>query len=202
MITLLQMNNNDFSGPLPSEMGQLSLMSSFLHFNGNSFHGEIPSQFGQLTSLTSWFFAFSNHLCGDVPKEVAALAGNASIPADAKLPHWSLYIGNRLGTDCSITETPTSAPNTDHGGSNDDFMSEVSSNAAASAAIISVCFLFLIGVSLLIIRYIRNKSMEPARRDVGDDEDDPSSKTSPMSHKKSPASLEELEFELDDIKMV
>ncbi|KAI9117391.1 hypothetical protein K1719_011557 [Acacia pycnantha] len=95
-ISRLDLSYNNFSGPLPTEMSQMSslklLMLAYNQFNGpipsefgnlphlqaldlsfNNLHGPIPPTLGNLTSLL-WLMLANNSLTGEIPREL----GNCS----------------------------------------------------------------------------------------------------------------------------
>jgi hypothetical protein len=61
----IQLDNNQFSGPIPSQIGELTELTT-LTLNSNALSGTIPVQMSQMTALTS-FKAQSNNLFGDSP---------------------------------------------------------------------------------------------------------------------------------------
>lgn len=65
----LQIYNNRFSGPLPTELGSLVLLS-LLYADGNLLSGSIPD-LGGLKWLES-LYLFGNFLAGTIPTTVAA----------------------------------------------------------------------------------------------------------------------------------
>ncbi|KAH7857826.1 hypothetical protein Vadar_016931 [Vaccinium darrowii] len=67
-LTILALDNNNFSGPIPESLGNLSKIT-YLHLNQNQFSGQIPKSFGTLTELTD-LSLFSNNLSGSVPEEI------------------------------------------------------------------------------------------------------------------------------------
>lgn len=60
--------NNSLTGPIPTELGQLTLVNDLELFD-NSLSGRIPSALGQLT-LLDFLFLFDNHLSGPLPSEI------------------------------------------------------------------------------------------------------------------------------------
>jgi Leucine-rich repeat (LRR) protein len=63
----LQLNGNDFGGPVPSELGLLGALRQ-LSLAGNRISGRLPSELGQLTSLLE-FYGHDNAFTGDIPFE-------------------------------------------------------------------------------------------------------------------------------------
>ena len=67
----LTLNNNNVSGMIPPEIGQLSHLQ-ILRLNGNDLFGPIPAELGQLKKL--WFLSISgNKLSGYIPPELGGL---------------------------------------------------------------------------------------------------------------------------------
>lgn len=72
-LTLLDLSNNDLTGPIPPGLGRLrSLQSIFLH--GNRLTGGIPPELSELTNLTILNLD-SNRLTGPIPPELGDLRG-------------------------------------------------------------------------------------------------------------------------------
>lgn len=67
----LSLNDCDFSGPLPSELGYLWNMTR-LQLKNNAFTGTIPKQYGRLDQLEQWTLE-GNRLEGEVPLAVCDL---------------------------------------------------------------------------------------------------------------------------------
>ncbi|KAL2936248.1 Receptor protein-tyrosine kinase CEPR2 [Bienertia sinuspersici] len=67
-LSQLLLENNRFSGVLPSELGKLNQLER-LYLSNNSFSGEIPPQFGNLKQLSSLQLQ-GNSLTGSVPQEI------------------------------------------------------------------------------------------------------------------------------------
>ncbi|WP_419164549.1 leucine-rich repeat domain-containing protein [Candidatus Palauibacter sp.] len=107
-VTHLQLNENALSGPIPSELGDLSDLRS-LGLVNNELTGSIPPELGSLDSL-KWLAIGINGLTGEIPPEVGRLTSleglalwdnslEGDIPPElgnlASLEHLSLG-GNRL----------------------------------------------------------------------------------------------------------
>ena len=76
-VTELDLYNNGLTGPIPSELGDLtSLRELNLGFNGLT--GPIPPEFGNLTSLTR-LSLYSNSLTGPIPPELGDLTSLRSL---------------------------------------------------------------------------------------------------------------------------
>ena len=67
----LSLNDCDFAGPLPTELGYLWNMTR-LQMKNNAFTGTIPQQYGRLEELEQ-FTIEGNKLTGEVPLEVCDL---------------------------------------------------------------------------------------------------------------------------------
>ncbi|CAJ1975330.1 unnamed protein product [Sphenostylis stenocarpa] len=84
-LAFLTLTYNQFSGPIPSELGKLTrLMALDLAFN--SFSGPIPPSLGNLTSLL-WLTLSDNSLTGEIPPEL----GNCSSMLWLNLANNKLY---------------------------------------------------------------------------------------------------------------
>jgi len=68
----LHISNCGLTGPLPSELFDLSSTLKALYMNGNFFSGSISPAVGGLTSLTD-FYAHDNDFSGTIPSEVGLL---------------------------------------------------------------------------------------------------------------------------------
>ncbi|KAJ1406274.1 Serine/threonine-protein kinase, active site [Sesbania bispinosa] len=71
-LTFLSLSSNQFSGPIPSELGKLTHLLG-LDLSSNSFSGPIPPSLGNLSSLL-WLMLAHNSLTGEIPPEL----GNCS----------------------------------------------------------------------------------------------------------------------------
>ena len=67
----LSLNDCEFNGPLPTELGYLWNMTR-LQMKNNAFTGSIPRQYGRLDELEQ-FTLEGNKLTGEVPLEVCDL---------------------------------------------------------------------------------------------------------------------------------
>jgi hypothetical protein len=71
-VSVVQLTNNNLSGPIPSELGDLAgLLLLFL--GSNDLNGGIPATLGQLTNLEDLVLD-SNQLTGPIPSELGDLA--------------------------------------------------------------------------------------------------------------------------------
>ena len=71
-VTNLILPDNRLSGGLPSELGNLSNLTT-LYFHENQLTGSIPSELGNLSNLTT-LFLYDNQLSGSIPSELGNLA--------------------------------------------------------------------------------------------------------------------------------
>ena len=71
VVTKLELEDNNLTGTLPSEIGNLTRLG-VLTLQSNSLSGEIPEEIGNLTSLWSLDIA-GNSLSGEIPSEIANL---------------------------------------------------------------------------------------------------------------------------------
>ncbi|KAB2637270.1 receptor-like protein kinase [Pyrus ussuriensis x Pyrus communis] len=70
-IQVLHLGSNQFSGPLPSKLGQCKGLRILL-MGENNFTGTIPKNIGNLTQLTALYLGFNN-LTGTIPNEIGNL---------------------------------------------------------------------------------------------------------------------------------
>ncbi|XP_020216023.1 probable LRR receptor-like serine/threonine-protein kinase At1g74360 [Cajanus cajan] len=68
----LDLSYNNFSGPLPVDISQMSSLK-FLMLSYNQFNGSIPPQFGNMTQLQALDIAFNN-LTGPIPSSLGNLS--------------------------------------------------------------------------------------------------------------------------------
>lgn len=61
----MSLNDCDFKGPLPTELGYLWNMTR-LQMKNNAFTGTIPSQYGRFVELEQWTLE-GNELTGEIP---------------------------------------------------------------------------------------------------------------------------------------
>lgn len=54
------LGSNSLTGPLPTELGQMTKLKSFFDVWGNSLTGTLPTQLGTMTKITDEFKFFSN----------------------------------------------------------------------------------------------------------------------------------------------
>ena len=71
-LTDLQLNDNQLSGSIPKELGQLSALKD-LRLHKNQLSGSIPKELGQLSAVTLLWLN-NNQLSGSIPKELGQLA--------------------------------------------------------------------------------------------------------------------------------
>ena len=125
IFTSIDLSNNNFSGIIPSSIGDLHSLI-VLNLSGNSFEGHIPPSFGKLNELESLDLP-NNRLSGRIPQEIASLSflqylnlsHNQLTGLIPQAPHFdtfpnSSYEGNSdlcgfpLSKKCDVT---TEAPN-------------------------------------------------------------------------------------------
>ena len=70
--TELSLSNNEFTGGIPSEIGNLTNLN-YLYLNSNQLTGEIPSEIGNLVNLER-LHLFGNQLTGEIPSEIGNLS--------------------------------------------------------------------------------------------------------------------------------
>ena len=80
-VTDLQLSNNQLTGSIPAELGNLaSLLGLYLH--NNQLMGSIPSQLGNLTSLTGLGLD-NNRLTGSIPSQLGNLTSLTVLGLDS-----------------------------------------------------------------------------------------------------------------------
>ena len=70
-VTSLELTENNLSGPIPSELGNLANLE-LLALNHNDLRGSIPAEIGNLASLQELFLAYTN-VSGPIPAEIGNL---------------------------------------------------------------------------------------------------------------------------------
>ena len=70
-VTHLSLFDNGLSGPIPSQIGNLTALTD-LTLPGNQLSGTIPPEIGNLTALTKLNLSV-NHLSGPIPPQIGAL---------------------------------------------------------------------------------------------------------------------------------
>ena len=71
-LTELNLSRNDLSGKIPAELGNLSNLTE-LNLSRNDLSGEIPAELGNLSNLTE-LRLFDNDLSGELPAELGSLS--------------------------------------------------------------------------------------------------------------------------------
>ncbi|KAG2656062.1 hypothetical protein PVAP13_1KG051800 [Panicum virgatum] len=151
---LLKLANNNFTGVIPQEIGQLKSLA-VLNFSSNSLSGDIPLQLCNLTNLQVLDLS-SNHLTGAIPKalnnlhflSVLNISYNnleGPIPNGGQLSTFSnnSFEGNPklcgpiLLRSCSSAEAPT-----------------ISTTQSRKKIIIGIAFGAFFGVVLLLLVYL------------------------------------------------
>ena len=72
-VTGLTLHNNQLTGEIPVELGQLSQLQYYLDLSGNQLTGEIPAELAQLTQLQG-LYLWGNQLTGEIPVELGQLS--------------------------------------------------------------------------------------------------------------------------------
>ena len=80
------LSNNDLSGPIPAQLGNLIALTS-LNLSNNDLSGSIPAQLGNLTALTSLNLS-NNDLSGSIPAELGNLTALTSLNLSNNGPKW------------------------------------------------------------------------------------------------------------------
>ena len=70
-LTWLNLNDNDLSGPIPGELGDLSNLEH-LYLHNNELAGPVPGELGRLTNLTNLWLR-DNGLSGQIPPSLGDL---------------------------------------------------------------------------------------------------------------------------------
>lgn len=73
IITEIDLSENSLVGPLPSELGLLTGITSNFKMQQNALTGTIPTELGLLTGMESYFLLFSTDLTGEVPTELGMM---------------------------------------------------------------------------------------------------------------------------------
>ncbi|KAL6269754.1 hypothetical protein ACE6H2_026665 [Prunus campanulata] len=93
-LTQFNLNGNNFTGPIPSAIGNLSKLTT-LDLGNNLFNQEIPAQIGMLTEL-QYFSFFNNNLTGLIPYQLSSLQKVQFFILGAnylETPDWSEFLG-------------------------------------------------------------------------------------------------------------
>ena len=73
VVSALRLNENQLSGTIPKELGNLSSLTR-LHLSRNKLSGTIPKELGKLTGLINLWLG-QNQLSGTIPTELGNMAG-------------------------------------------------------------------------------------------------------------------------------
>ncbi len=82
-IVALELTNNQLSGTIPAEIGQLAYLEN-LDLRNNQLSGNIPSTLGNLSNLRQLYLSGNRQLSGPIPPEL----GNLSKLEILELAHW------------------------------------------------------------------------------------------------------------------
>ncbi|MCY3543602.1 MAG: hypothetical protein OXH22_06125 [Chloroflexi bacterium] len=93
-VTHLYLSDNNLSGVIPSELGNVSNLKSLVLFD-NHLTGEFSSELTKLTELTLLYFDYNAGLCA---------------PTDATFQAWLQSVINVQGPNCDAAEPPTPEP--------------------------------------------------------------------------------------------
>ena len=77
----LALHDNDLTGPIPPELGNLRSLERVLWLSGNQLTGEIPAELGDLANLQTLRLD-NNQLTGEMPAELGDLANLAALRLD------------------------------------------------------------------------------------------------------------------------
>jgi len=99
-LSWLFMNDNDITGTLPTELGNLVNMTH-MSFKDCLLEGTIPSEFGRMTKLENLFLE-TNSLTGSMPNEVCLLRNLAltQLVVDCSIGEE----GPKVGVECETGE--------------------------------------------------------------------------------------------------
>ena len=98
----LNLEDNNLSGQIPSELGSLTALS-LLNLSGNDFMGEIPREIGSLVNLQSLHISSNYQLSGQIPSELGNLVNLQSLRLSAN-HELSGEIPPELGKLTNLTE--------------------------------------------------------------------------------------------------
>ena len=73
-VSRLQLAENQLSGELPPELGDLSNLTYLTIYNNNQLSGEIPPELGSLSNLTMLELGGGSQLSGEIPSELGSLS--------------------------------------------------------------------------------------------------------------------------------
>jgi hypothetical protein len=82
-LQVLNLGDNQLTGPIPAELGQLGTLTG-LYLGENQLSGPIPAELGQLGALTD-LQLFNNQLSGPIPAELGQLGALTELYLDGNL---------------------------------------------------------------------------------------------------------------------
>ncbi|KAI8832274.1 hypothetical protein BJ741DRAFT_667291 [Chytriomyces cf. hyalinus JEL632] len=115
-LRIINMADNNLTGPLPTEWGTLSLLTQ-LHLQDNQFTGTIPSQYGRLFNMFD-FELSNNKISGPIPSELLALPSDAYLIFDGNqlsgslAPEWSSKANLNVSINCFDGQTGSNRSST------------------------------------------------------------------------------------------
>ena len=77
-VVQLQLGTNGLAGSLPTELGEMTEMTSNMDLRQNSITGSIPTELGGMTGMESGFYLDSNSLSDAIPTELGGMTGMKS----------------------------------------------------------------------------------------------------------------------------
>ncbi|MGB0383616.1 MAG: clostripain-related cysteine peptidase [Ardenticatenaceae bacterium] len=110
-LTHLNLRSNELSGSIPAELGNLANLTSLWLYN-NQLSGSIPAQLGNLANLTS-LWLYNNQLSGSIPPELGNLANLTNLALLGNLLSGSIppELGNLANlTQLSVYNNQLSGP--------------------------------------------------------------------------------------------
>lgn len=108
-LTNLKIERNNFHGTIPTSIGKCTDLMEFVDFEGNQFTGPIPSQIGLLTSMFG-LKAGKNQLTGSLPSQLGLLTNTKKLflensPGLVGSVPWELGLLNWTMSELRITGT-------------------------------------------------------------------------------------------------
>ncbi|MBC6422793.1 MAG: putative Ig domain-containing protein, partial [Hormoscilla sp. SP12CHS1] len=102
-VTEIELNDNDLSGTLPSELGDLSNLFE-LYLNDNDLSGTLPSELGDLSNL-QYLYLYDNSLSGTIPNSINALSADKRLEnppyVETQITNLTVNSGENFNLDVS-----------------------------------------------------------------------------------------------------